>query len=394
MRTLVLLVSLCLGLPVQAMLVEVVGSAPMNGAMSYVREQAMQDAMQQAVLKAGMQVSSTQLMSKGVITEDEVRIQGKGQVSDVKVLWEEQSNGLYEIAISAEVGAQAMCPKSVQSYRKTVAITGFNLAKPQQASVGQLQNIEQDLPHILANSLNNKGLIQALDASQFSLYSTAMRAPTRSQAISNSYLTSSASVATELGAQYVVSGVVRDLSMVESNHQAPSWRARLGLPEAAKPRQFVLDVFVHDGLSGALLFQRSYSTLGDWNISVKNAVGFASPEFWQSPYGKNVRKLVTNAVTDVNEALRCQPFMARIVKAEGERLYIEAKGTAGIRPGDKFKVYRTGTFYNLDLEPRTELANMATEVVVTQVQPRFIIAELPFSSSNLAIQRDDMVVAW
>lgn len=394
MRTLILLISLSLGLPVQAMLVEVVGSAPMNGALSYVREQAMQDAMQQAVLRAGMQVSSTQLMSKGVIEQDEVRIQGKGQLSDVKVLWEEQRDGIYEVAIRAEVGAQAMCPKSVQNYRKTVAITGFNLAKPQQASVGQLQNIEQDLPHILANSLNNKGLIQALDASQFSLYSSAMRAPARSQNNNQDYLTSSASVATELGAQYVVSGVIRDLSMLDNNKHSPSWRARLGMQEAAQARQFVLDVFVHDGLSGALLFQRSYSAMGDWNINVQRAVGFASPEFWQSPYGKNVRDVVGNAATDVNEALRCQPFMARIVKAEGERLYIEAKGTAGIRPGDKFKVYRTGTFYNLDLEPRTELANMATEVVVTQVQPQFIIAELPFSSSGLAIQRDDMVVAW
>src|SRR5690554_7249553 len=94
MRTLILLVCLSLGLPINAMVVEVVGSAPMNGAMSYVREQAMQDAMQQAVLRAGMQIRSTQLMSKGVIEQDEVRIRGKGQLSDVKVLWEEQKEGV------------------------------------------------------------------------------------------------------------------------------------------------------------------------------------------------------------------------------------------------------------------------------------------------------------
>ena len=37
-------------------------------------------------------------------------------------------------------------------------------------------------------------------------------------------------------------------------------------------------------------------------------------------------------------------------------------------------MYRTGTF-NLDLE-RTELTGTATEVVVKQVQPQFIIAEM------------------
>ncbi len=250
MRTLILLVCLSLGLPINAMVVEVVGSAPMNGAMSYVREQAMQDAMQQAVLRGGMQISSTQLMSKGVIEQDEVRIQGKGQLSDVKVLWEEQKEGVYEIAIRAEVGSQEMCPKSVQHYRKSVAITGFNLAKPAQASIGQLQNIEHDLSHLLVNSLNNKGLVQALDASQYSLYPTALHAPTANR----THLTSSATVATELGTQYVVSGVVRDLSILKANKQTPSWRARVGLPEASQPRQFVLDIYVHDGLSGALLF--------------------------------------------------------------------------------------------------------------------------------------------
>lgn len=390
MRTLILLICFGLVLPVNAKVVEVVGSAPMQGAMSYVREQAMQDAMQQAALRGSAQVSSTQLMSKGVVEQDDVRIQSKAQVSDVTVLWEEQKEGLYEIAIRAEVGSQKMCPKSVQHYRKSVAVTGFNLAKPAQASVGQLQNIEHDLPHLLAKSLNDKGWVQALDASQYSLYPTALRAPSTSR----SHLTSSATVATELGTQYVVSGVVRDLSLLDTNKNSPSWRARMGLPEAAKPRQFVLDLYVHDGLSGALLFQRSYSAMGEWNIDTKNAVGFASPEFWQSPYGHEVRRTMSDAIADVNEALRCQPFMARIVKADGERVYIEAKGTSGIRPGDKFKVYRTGTFYNTDLEPRTELSNMATEVVVTQVQPQFVIAELPFSGTSLAVQRDDMVVAW
>ena len=124
------------------------------------------------------------------------------------------------------------------------------------------------------------------------------------------------------------------------------------------------------------------------------AVGFGSPQFWQTGYGKEVRQVVQGAVADVNEVLRCQPFMARIVQARGNRLHIEASAGAGIRPGDKFQVYRTGTFYNLDLEPRTELTDMATEIVVKQVQPQFVVAEMQLSAERLAIQRDDMVIAW
>lgn len=86
--------------------------------------------------------------------------------------------------------------------------------------------------------------------------------------------------------------------------------------------------------------------------------------------------------------------MARIVAARGKRIHIEASGGTGIRPGDKFQVYRTGTFYNLDLEPRTELTDMATEVVIKQVQPQFVVAEMTSDAASLAIQRDDLVIAW
>jgi len=57
-------------------------------------------------------------------------------------------------------------------------------------------------------------------------------------------------------------------------------------------------------------------------------------------------------------------------------------------------VYRTCTFYNLDLEPRTELTDMATVVTVKQVQPQFIIADMASSAEHMSIQRDDMVIAW
>ena len=50
-------------------------------------------------------------------------------------------------------------------------------------------------------------------------------------------------------------------------------------------------------------------------------------------------------------------------------LHIKALAGAGFRPGDKFKMYRMGTFYSLDLEPRTQLRDIEFEAVVEQVQP-------------------------
>lgn len=398
MRAFMLLLSL-VSLQAMAITVEVTGTAPLTGSVSFAREQALDDAMRQASLRAGAQVSSTQLMSKGVVEQDDVQVRTRSELKNVEVLWEDQRNGLYEVAIRADVKPEAMCPASTQRFRKAVAVTGFGLANPVQASVGQLQNIEQDLPRVLVNTLNDRGALHALDATRTSLYQDPRRAPSAETA--QQRLTTSVALATELGAQYVISGVVRDLAMIgeaqDDIRTAPSearWLSLVGYNEASRDRRFVLDVYVHDGLSGAMLFQRSYATEGDWNRKRTEKTGFASPQFWASGYGQQVRDLLVGVVDDVDEVLRCQPFMARIVKASGNRLHIEASAGTGIRPGDKFQVYRTGTFYNLDLEPRTELNDMSTEVVVKQVQPQFVVAEMKLGAEHLAIQRDDLVIAW
>jgi hypothetical protein len=205
-------------------------------------------------------------------------------------------------------------------------------------------------------------------------------------------------LAQNLGAQYIVSGIVRGLdtlSTVSDKAQSDvTWLSLVGLADEPAERQFVIDVFVHDGFSGALIFSNSYATQGLWDLDRMANVRFASPAFWKSQYGHAVKDLLAGAIDDVSMSLRCQPFMAKIIKTEGKRLHIEALAGAGIRPGDKFSIYRSGTFYNLDLEPRIELTNTDMKATVKQVQPQFIVADLTMSAQQLSIQRDDIVIAW
>ena len=192
----------------------------------------------------------------------------------------------------------------------------------------------------------------------------------------------------------MISGVIRDMDVHKDKQRAQGSLLGAMFSRAHHPRDFVMDVFIHDGLSGAMLYQQTYRTQGLWDAKATDRTGFATPDFWATAYGSAVETLLDNVSEDVSEVLRCQPFMARIVRARGNRLHIEATASAGIRPGDTFKVYRTGTLYNLDLEPRTELTDMAAEAVVKQVQPQFIIADLSYPAETLSIQRDDMVIAW
>lgn len=393
------LITLCLLMVTQlatAYVVEVEGQAYIGNSIGHARQQALEDAMKLAGLRAEAHVVSTQLMSKGLIQKDEVRLNSKAQLKDVEILWEGSEGGVYTVAIRADVKSASMCKASANGFRKAVAITGFGLVSPKEATLGKLANIEQDLARVFVNTLNDHGQMHALDASHIGLYSNPLTAPS-SQNHQN-HLTTSATLAQDLGAQYIVSGVIRGMDTVSRIPGKPAVTDRIlslaGFEDDKMQRQFAMDVFIHDGFSGALIFSNSYATQGSWNMSRTASPGFASPAFWKSGYGESVRELLSGAIDDVSMVLRCQPFMAKIIKAEGKRLHIEAIAGAGIRPGDKFRVYRTGTFFNLDLEPRIQLNDTDMEATVSQVQPQFIIADLDMSAQQLAIQRDDIVVAW
>ena len=379
-----------------AYVVEVEGQAPIAGNVSYARQQALEDAMRQASLRAEAHVVSTQLMSKGVIQQDDIKLKSQGKVKDVEVLWEDARDGIYSVAIRADVKPVQMCQSQGNSLRKAVAITGFGLVSAKQTSLGQLQNIEQDLARVFINTLNDSGQMHALDASHIGLYEKPAYAPASQN--QQRHLTTSMTLAQNLGAQYIVSGIVRGLdtlsTVADKAQDNETWLSLVGLTDEPAERQFAIDVFVHDGFSGALIFSNSYATQGRWNLDRMANVRFASPAFWKSHYGHAVKDLLAGAIDDVSMSLRCQPFMAKIIKTEGKRLHIEALAGAGIRPGDKFSIYRSGTFYNLDLEPRIELTNTDMQATVKQVQPQFIVADLNMSAQQLSIQRDDIVIAW
>ena len=107
-----------------------------------------------------------------------------------------------------------------------------------------------------------------------------------------------------------------------------------------------------------------------------------------------VKHALSDVVSDLNENLGCQPYMAKIIHADNEYIRLDTGGSVGMRPGDVVNVFRTSTFFNLDQEGLTQLHDTKVKATITQVQPRFAIAKLEKNANRFAIQREDVVVAW
>lgn len=361
------------------------------------RIRALRQAIESASMQVSAQVHSTQVIENGNLTVDYLRVNSAARVTDIQIMSEGREGNLYRVSITARVAADEVCANVMANhYRKTVAITGFPMDHPEQSTMGHLGSVDRELAAYLVNGFGGMAGIRALNANNMTLYPNSDAAPT--QLSPRMTLTSAVDAAKSLGAQFVISGAIRELSMEDPN--APQTRvwdgvlSRVGVEKPERTRHFVFDIFVHDGYSGALVFQSRYSTYGEWNEPRNARVGFATGRFFGTDYGQEVKILLDQAVEDIQKTIQCQPFMAAISQVNGQRIFVDTGASSGLRPGDFLSVYRTSQHFDRQGDTFWQLSDTRLVAEVKQVQPHFAIAELSIGSERLNLQMDDVVMAW
>ena len=347
------LIALCLSTPSKAEWVQATGTASVvNGQYELARKNAREDALQQAAMHVGAVIEGRQEVSNGTLVRDDINVTTHARANKVVVIDEKVSDGLLTLVINADmVKVETLqCPKdNANGYKKEIALLGFSMQYPQQANMGALHDVDRKLPGFLKGQLNKFGNVVVHESSQYKLLEDLTNAPT-AETIQRT-LTEAVNHARQMGVQFVVSGVVRDMSLVDAENFGSSVlsKTKRFFRFSNVNRHFAIDVYVHDGFSGSIVFQKTYEITNEWNAKPNAKVGFASPAFWNTRYGESVKPLLESAARDVNDMLRCQPFMTRITRAKGKTLHFASGASVGIRPGDQLAVYRTYRFYDSDL---------------------------------------------
>ena len=361
------------------------------------RLRAMRNAIENASVQVSANVQSTQVIENGNLTVDYLRINSAAKVTNIQIVSEGRDGELYRVRIMAKVSPNQICANVMANhYRKAVAITGFAMEHPEQATLGHLGAVDRTLAALLVSDLNAQQGMLALSANYMTLYPNIDNAPT--QISPRMALTRAVTAAKDLGVQFVVSGVIRDMAM--ENPEAPrasnwdKWLKRVGVTKAKRTRHFVFDVFVHDGYSGALVFQSRYRTYGLWNERNNAQIGFGTAKYFSTDYGQQVRMLLDQAVADLQQTIQCQPFMATIAQVSGNRIYISSGAESGLRPGDYLSVYRTSQKFDRQGDSFWQIIDTRLAAEVKQVQPYFAVAELAVGVERLNLQVDDLVMAW
>ncbi len=389
----VIIFSFLLSTTVVAQTVDVVGEAIIyNDDIPDARYRATQQAIKQAVLESGSRVSVKDQLNNGEL-ESSLEIRSSSHVQKAKIISEEQNGDFLTLVARIEVTPDSQCSSGPTSYyKKTVGVTGFELQVPQQAALGELSNIARALPKSLADEINKQGYLKALTATNIAIYPDIINAPSSTNF--DGSLTNVTRISEQLGVQYIVSGVIRDIGEIYLRRPNDKYSKDLEAEEIDKERKFVVDIYIYDGFSGALLFEHRYNEIGNWDISDHARVGFGSAKFWSIHYGKVVQQALKESALDTSEQLRCQPFIANIFRTEGNKIHISAGSLAGIKQGDKFNVYRRYEVFNQLQSAQTQLNNANISVTIKQVQPNFSVGELVVDSHILNVQQQDVVIAW
>jgi hypothetical protein len=393
-KTYVVLVLVLFSQCVCAEWVQVVGKASyQKGNYEQAREKAREDALQQAIMQIGSHVKSEQKVVNGILKYDQISVSSQARVNKSLVLDEYIWKGVLHLSMNVDVDEIPTCSGSQAStYKKQVVVLGFSVQSPDQARLGAIQDVNRGLSSILNQALHERGDLVVFQSSQHSLYEDLINAP--SSYTEQQTLTKAAAFAKQTGAQFVISGVVRDLGFEDESALSTSYWAKLKRFQANTNRRFSVDIFVHDGFSGSIIWQKNFALSAKWTTDPDKKIGFGSAEFWQDEYGIAVGHLVNDMATMVDDQLRCQPFMSRISRVDGKTIHFQSGASSGVRPGDKLALYRTFNFYNADLLKGVELTNVKTVLTVSQVHPGFASGNISVDPGRLNIQVDDLVVAW
>jgi hypothetical protein len=390
-------IALCLVLSTQAkaLTVQAQGQAYIvNGDITSARYKAIEKAKQQALLQSSAYISTQPQLEQGILSDNNL----SSAVGEAQVINESRSGNLLNVLISVRINTENRCVngKSSSKYRKRVAIAGFPLIHRNQANIGRLGNIESSIATELVSRLNRHSNIAPLNAGRLMLQPDPSIAVT--EQLAQGSLTSVLQQTRQLEVQYVVSGVVRDISMLtptvftQKNYLIDKYH-KLDYLSSRYMRAFEVDLFIHDGFTGALVSQKSYRTGGLWGNNDRQKFGFASSPFWQLDYGKQVSRELDKMASDINSDIRCDDYSVEISRTHESKIWLKAGRSSGVKIGDVFDVYRKSIFYDYQQNPTVELDQTGLVLTVSKVQANSAEGLVNGLTGQSNIQTGDVLIS-
>lgn len=297
------------------------GSAPLSLGAETARQQALEQALTDALLQAGASLTTVQSVTNGALSGQQLDIAAQGELMDYVILDERRSQGQLILTLRADIWPNGdVQPQCAGRYRPGLTLSRFPLLHPEQGQVGQIFELGNAVTARLAQHLTpNVNLMTQLPHQLTTDYQLP-RSPGLRQG--------SDVLAQQQQSRLLLSGVIDDISMDKGNWV--TWRF------TDMPRQFGLSITLEDSLTGERLLQQHYQTVSPWSFSKHAKVKVHEQSFWQSDYGQSAEQLLLRIARDITNAQSCMKAIGHILQQSEEGILMDLGRQAGIQPGDRF----------------------------------------------------------
>jgi hypothetical protein len=330
--------------PVSASWYEVTGSAAIVSSPEQAQIYALEDAIYQAVSFSGADIGSISNLYPLLNAKQTEYQLSNHEIRYIIVENKETRNDVVYIKARIDIYPSATRCRT-DEYKKTLLIDNIDLISPQQAVMGQIYELGDDFARVLSKQLTQQS-------------HSFISVGTTDYGIDKHHATRIKMIAEDMGAQYILSGKITDLT------------ATIGTNTSGNEvinRQFAMDIAVFDGKTGNEIMDHNYREIARWPFPKTSQVDTRSARFWDSTYGEMLLRLSRNIMLDLESDLSCKITLPEVISKSGNTVMINLGRIHGVKQGDKLQLWHTGSFIDQRGTPRNKVTQSDITLTVTRV---------------------------
>lgn len=352
-----------------------------NGNREAARAQAIESALTQALMFSGASISSIQTLTDGLLTKDQIKLSSHAEVNSLAVIEESSTDNQLTIKVRADI-FPSLDTCHTANFKKTLAVTRFNLQHREQATLGAIYDIDKAF---------SSRVYQALKKSSSTLTARPwFKRKTNLASRSDEYFTLDQSsldvISQQSESAYILLGNIIDISTGETEtHTLKFWK------NDETERFFAIEVILVNGLSGEIIYRDNFGQSSFWPFPRNQEVSVNSARFWRSDYGNAIQQVIASMTSHIDDTLRCEPLQGRITKVSDHGVFFNIGMQHGISKGQKFRLSYQSEYFTPDNKRKQMMVVAPFTVTVEQLTQQTSFATVPTNTLLGNIQTADIV---
>lgn len=305
------------------------GTAPIvNGDVAAARKNAVDDALRNATLQAGVDVTISQESDNGILTANRISLHSRSPARHVRVIEEQENGKIVTVLIKALIDESLGSHCYAGNIRKIVMPLAVKY-KDSEASSGaaDIMGFESYINDLLYEKISLSPSLYLLPVNSDKLQLEEGRA-----ASPYSTQRSLDALSKRTAAQFLIAVSLN--SAAKSQPEGNFFDKMLTNPV----RTLRFNVKVYDLYSGLRIFDRNYEGDAEWTYEKGAQVSLRTDRFRSSDYGQRSEQLVNYAVNEVISLLKCRTPMGRIIQLTNDAIRINIGGNSNIKEGMYFDI--------------------------------------------------------